>query len=249
MNSAELVREVIVPGFTNNSTALPGWVGWVGDPNDDAAHQTILAWLQDAVASGFLQPQPALSNGVKGNLGEFIAYSIGKSYVFRNAIAHTANAWNPLSEISRPGIDIVWLHFGETEFDDWAALQEVKTTGDASLRLADSLLTDYDKLFGEDLQLTLQTRLTGLKNKLDQLGMGHLSPRVSALAGPSPQQSPSIRLVPTLLHDAAHSSLTKMAIVRQGLIGRHWTPRAVECWSIGLSAINHRLERLARGEL
>ena len=169
-------------GFRNNSHAVAGLLAWEGNPDDDAAHQTILAWLQGVVTAGFLQPSQPLPNAVKGNLGEFVAYKIGESFVFTNiAIAHAANAWDPLSHISRPDIDIVWLHFGITEDDDWAAFQEVKTTGDSSLNLADGLITDYEKLFGENLRLTLQTRLGALINKLDQQGQRYLSPRVSAL--------------------------------------------------------------------
>ena len=216
-------------GFKDNSGGVTGWVAWEGDPNDDAAHQLILGWLQRAVAAGFLEEKGSLSNRVKGNLGEFIAYYIGKSYVFTNvANAYGANTWGPLSDISRPDLDIVWLHFGSTEADDWAALQEVKTTGGNSLGLADSLITDYEKLFGENLQVTLQTRLGALKNKLDQQGQGHLSPRVTALGGPAPNRARGIRLIPTLLHDAAFDSSTKMAAVRQVLIGRGWPTRLDE---------------------
>ena len=147
-------------GFKDNSGGVTGWMAWEGDPNDDAAHQTILGWLQSAVGTGFLKGKASLSNRVKGNLGEFIAYSIGKSYVFTNlANAYGANTWAPLSDISRPDLDIVWLHFGSTEADDWAALQEVKTTGGASLGLADSLISDYEKLFGENLQLRFKRAL------------------------------------------------------------------------------------------
>ena len=236
-------------GFKDNSGGVTGWVAWEGDPNDDAAHQTILGWLQSAVGTGFLEGKASLSNRVKGNLGEFIAYSIGKSYVFTNlANAYGANTWAPLSDISRPDLDIVWLHFGSTEADDWAALQEVKTTGGASLGLADSLISDYEKLFGENLQLTLQTRLGALKNKLDQEGQGHLSPRVTALGGPAPNRARGIRLIPTLLHDAALDSSTKMAAVRQVLIGRGWSTGVVECWSVALGDIDQRLTRLARGQ-
>ena len=238
-----------MPGFRTNSGSNPGWIAWEGDPNDAAAHQAVLAWLQPAVTSGFLQAPSSAWNSIKGNLGEFIAYCIGKNYVFADvAVAHAANASDPLSPISRPDIDIVWLHFGEIESEDWAVLQEVKTTGEASLRLANDLLDDYDKLFGENLRLTLHTRLNALKNRLDQQGSSHLCTRVSALAGPSPQQSPAIRLVPTLLHDAAHPSSEKMDVVRQGLIGRHWASHAVVCWSIAFSNIDQRLNRLSRGQ-
>ena len=238
-----------MPGFKNDSGGIAGWLEWEGDPDDDAAHQTILMWLQRAVTAGFLKSTAALSNRVKGNLGEFIAYRIGKSYVLTNVtIADAANAWDPLSEISRPGIDIVWLHFGSTAVDDWAALQEVKTTGRASLELADSLIADYDKLFGENLRLTLQTRLGALKNKLDQQNRGHLAPRITALGGPTPDQARGIRLIPTLLHDSTHNSSVKMVAVRQALIGRGWSSDVVECWSIALGDLDERLARLALGQ-
>ena len=236
-------------GFRDNSGDMTGWMAWEGDPNDNAAHQTILGWLQSTVTAGYLEDKGSLSNRVKGNLGEFIAYNIGKCYVFTNvANAYGANTWDPLSDISRPDLDIVWLHFGKAEVDDWTALQEVKTMGGKSLGLADSLITDYDKLFGENLQFTLQTRLGALKNKLDQQGHGHLSTRVTALGGPAPNQSRGIRLIPTLLHDSSLDSSTKMAAVRQVLIGRGWSTGVVECWSVALGDIDQRLTRLSRGQ-
>ena len=229
---------------------MTGWTAWQGAPDDDAAHETILTWLQNTVTAGFLTQTAPLSNRVKGNLGEFIAYCIGKSYVFTNvAIVHAANAWDPLSEISRPDLDIVWLYFGKTEADDWAALQEVKTTGRNSLGIADSLIKDYEKLFGENVRLTLQTRLGALKNKLDQQGQDYLSARITALGGPAPSQSHGIRLVPTLLHDAAHDSSGKMIAIRQALIGQGWSTDVVECWSVALGELEQRLGRLARGQL
>ena len=237
-------------GFRSNSQGVTGWLAWEGNPDDGAAHQTILTWLQGVVTAGFLKSSELLSNPAKGNLGEFIAYGKGEGFVFTNiAVAHGANTWDPLSQISRPDIDIVWLHFGDTDNDDWAALQEIKTTGEASLRLADDLIADYDKLFGENLRLTLQTRLGALKNKLEQQGQGALSQRVTALGGPSPNRARGIRLVPTLLHDAAHGSLTKMTAVRQVLIGRGWSSDVVECWSVAITDLDNRLTRLARGQL
>ena len=239
----------IMPGFRDNSGGVTGWSAWKGDPDDDAAHQTILAWLQRAVTTGFLNPTDPLSNAVKGNLGEFIAYQIGEGYVFTNVeIAHAANAWDPLSRISRPDVDIVWLYFDSNESNDWAALQEVKTTGDASLSLAEGLIVDYEKLFGENPRLTLQTRLGALKNKLDQQGQGHLSPRITALGGPAPNRSHGIRIIPTLLHDSAYDSATKMAVVRQALIGQGWSTTVIDCWSIALGDLDNRLARLARGQ-
>ena len=231
---------------------MPGWLGWEGDPDDDAAHRTVLNWLEKVVTDCFLGPTEPLSNAVKGNLGEFIAYRIGESYVFTNGTsAHGANTWDPLAPASKPGIDIIWLHFGDSPSDDWAALQEVKTTGDASLRLADDLSKDYGKLYGEDLRLTLQTRLGDLKTRMEQEGQSHRCPRLTDLGGPSPGLSNGIRLVPTLVHDAAHTSKStvKMTAVRQILIGQGWSSDVVECWSVALSDLDDRLSRLARGSM
>ncbi len=237
-------------GFERKHSNVQGLLTWEGEPDDNAAHRKILEWLQCSATSGFLSSSDSLSNPLKGNIGEFIAYKLGDEFIFTNTeIADAANAWNPLSKISRPDIDIVWLYFGETESDDWAALQEVKTTGEASLELARNLTTDYDKLFGEDPCLTLQTRLAATKNKLDQLGLGELSPRVTALGGPSPNLSQGIRLLPTLIHDSAHPSDMRMTSVRQTLIGQGWSSYVVECWSIALSDLDDRLSRLARGQL
>ena len=225
-----------------------GWTEWIGDPDDDAAHLTILSWLSGAVNGNFLDNSVSMSNRVKGNLGEFIAYRIARSYVFTNVeIASNANTSEPLSDISKPGIDIVWLHFGDSISDDWAAFQEVKTTGQESLDLADELIGDYEKLFGQNLRLTLPTRLTSLKNELEERQQGHLCDRINQLGGPSPDQTRGIRLIPTLLHDAEQNSSEKMVAVRQAIIGQRWSSSVVECWSIVLGELDARLDRLAKG--
>ena len=238
-----------MPGFRDNSGSVAGWLLWQGDPNDQAAHQAILSRLRAAVTPGGFHGSASISNRVKGNLGEFVAYHIGNDYVFANVmIVDSANAWDPLSDISRPDIDIVWLYFGKTQAQDWAALQEVKTTGGASLSVADSLVVDYEKLFGENVRLTLQTRLGALKNKLDQRGHGYLSHRVNSLAAPAANLAHGIRLVPTLVHDSAYDSSAKMATVRQALIGSGWSSTAVTCWSVSMRDLDKRLSRLARGQ-
>ena len=237
-------------GFRKNSNHIQGCLAWEGDPDDAAAYNTILNWLESATNSGFLKPSESFSNRLKGNLGEFIAYQLGKNYVFTNIeIAPSANAWDPLFQMSKPDIDIVWLYFGDAETEDWAAIQEVKTTGEASLNLAYDLITDYDKLFGENPRLTLQARFAALKNKLEEFGQAELSPRLTALGGFSPNTAHGIRIYPTLLHDSANDSSAKMVSVRQTLIGRGWFPSVVECWSISLSDLDNRLSRLARGQL
>lgn len=243
-------EDATVTGFGREHSDAAGVVPWRGAPDDDHAHQAILGWLEAAVtADEFLPLGASLSNRMKGNLGEFVAYRIGTEYVFTNvALVDTANAWTPLSDISRPDIDIVWLYFGQTDVDDWAALQEVKTTGVPSLSLADDLIEDYEKLFGENLRFTLQTRLTAMKNKLEQMGNGHLAARVTRLGGPSPDLARGLKLVPTLLHDGANDSSRKMVAVRQALIGKGWSSDVVECWSVALGQIDARLARIAKGQ-
>lgn len=236
-------------GFQSVSEDNGGRLAWYGHPDDDAAHRTILGWLETAVTSGFVEDNRPVSNRVTGNLGEFIAYKIGEGYVFVNdEIAVTANAWDPISDISQPGLDIVWLRFGATPAGDWAAIQEVKTTGQSNLSLADRLVFDYDKLFGENLRVTLRTRLDGLKNRLEQFRMGHLAPRITSLGGSNPNRANGVHIVPTLIHDSAYDSSLKMTVVRQALIGKGWSTDCVCCWSVGLDDINSRLNRLARGE-
>ena len=153
-------------GFQLNTEDNGGRLEWHGYPDDDAAHRTILGWLEQEVTSGFNDNDHPVSNRVKGNIGEFIAYKVGANYVFTNGeIAATANAWNPLSDISQPGLDILWLYFGPTTANDWVAIQEVKTTSQSNLSLADQLVMDYDKLFSEDLRTTLRSRLDGVKEQ------------------------------------------------------------------------------------
>ena len=187
----------------------------------------LLAGLH-ATVNYFLGIDETPSNSIRGNLGEFIAYHIGRNHVLPQRMeAHAANAWDPLSSISRPDIDIVWAYFGELPDGDWVALQEVKTTVTNSLSIADNLIEDYDKLFGENPKLTLRTRLGGLKNRLDQQGRGDLAPRLTEIGGPpTPGGARGVRLVPTLVHDGALDSSTKMAAVRQGLIGKGWLPES-----------------------
>ena len=114
---------------------------WHGDPDCDAAHAQIAAWLQEMV-SGFLPPGSQLSTRVKGNMSEAITLRIGRTFVYSDAsiLASALKARQPLSDISRDGVDIVWLHFGDHAADDWVALQEVKATGNPSLLYAEDLL-------------------------------------------------------------------------------------------------------------
>ena len=185
---------------------------------------------------------------VIGNLAETVALRIGLTYVFNDGsvIASALNTRQPLSDISHDGVDIVWLHFGEHPADDWVALQEVKATGDASLAYASALKADYDKLFGTRPQLTLRTRLDGLKNMMEyEIGRPDLAHRLTSIGGPSPAQAARVRLLPTLVHESSGSDARpRMLVVRQSLLANGWDESAVRCWSIGLDDFNARMARL-----
>jgi hypothetical protein len=222
---------------------------WLGDPDCDAAHQVILDWLGKRVAR-FLTGEESVISSVKGNIGEAIAFVVGQEHKFAmEDFPFPANAFHPLRRISQSDIDIVWIHFGQTRNDDLLFLQEVKTTSLPNLKLADGLVVDYEKLFGTNVEFTLHTRLSSIKNILEyQHKKPELCQRVTYLAGKSPQTSPKVSLLPTLVHERTNASpVTKMLAVREMLIGRGWDSKGIELWAIGLSNLEDRLIRLALG--
>jgi hypothetical protein len=220
---------------------------WIGSPNDQAAHDSLLQWLTGHVASFITAAQ--FDDRVKGNLGETISFCVGIWHDFSAHRPFPANAMNPLSRISSPDVDIVWIRFGSDEKDDVAVLQEVKTTGDPSLSIAPTLLVDYDKLFGTNVALTVHTRLQAICNEFQYvLNMPQMCARVLALAGVSPATSPKARLLPTLVHERLGAMpVPKLSSVRTTLLGRGWPPANVAAWSVGLDCLNDRLLRLAIG--
>ncbi len=240
-------EEGLVSSFTKSYSN--GVVLWTGDPDCQAGHDAILMWLARHTSSFLPTPLP-LNNRLKGNLGEAITFCVGHWHDLSDYKAYPANALKPLSNISRPDIDIVWVQFGNTSADDILVLQEVKTTSAPNLTLADELITDYDKLFGKDITLTLHSRLQAIKNTLEyQEHRPDLCPRLSELAGQSPQSSQQAYLRPTLVYELNGSSpVTKMVAVRAALHGTGWSSRAVEAWAIGLSDLDARLVRLATGQ-
>ena len=235
-------------GFHDISDGTLGLSQWRGNPDDDAAHSMILGWLRRYVTTGFLDADEVLSIQRKGNLGEFIAYRIGRTLAFPHiTVAPAANAGNPLVPHSASGIDIVWLNIGDSANEDWAAIQEVKTTGD-HLSITRRLISDYDKLFGRHPYFTLQARLDELKHKLEQFGKDDLMCRVDALGGPEPRLARAVRLIPTLVHDVNADSKDQMILVRQALLAKGWSTDAVTGWSIALDDLDVRLERMAKGQ-
>ena len=113
----------------------------------------------------------------------------------------------------------MWLHLGSTQNSDWMALQEVKTTSDASLSLANDLTKDYQKLFAQSGRFTLQTRLNALKNKLEEFGLGHHASRGSAFGALNARQANGIYLVPTLVHDRAKWRYDQIGSCSPNIVG------------------------------
>jgi hypothetical protein len=222
---------------------------WVGCPDCQSAHESILRRLRK-FTQAFLGTRSEVTNSHRGNLGEFIAFCLGESDDFSSHTPFPANAFNPLSSISRPEIDIVWVFFGQNDRDDCSVLQEVKTTSDPDIKIAYELVVDFDKLFGTDVGLTLHTRLQAMKNELQyKLNKPELCRRLSKLAGNSPKTSANVRLLPTIVYERENSKPEiRMHAVRTILIGRGWPPQAVESWAIGLFELDPRLIRLAMGK-
>jgi hypothetical protein len=224
---------------------------WRGDPCD-VVHAYLLSLLTKSHGGAFIAVPSELTNMLRGNLSEFISFRIGIEHDYRNLQPLTpANAFQPLSRVSRAGIDLMWLYFAEDAENDFAVLQEVKATGHPALTYATALPKDYEKLFGTDPNLTLHTRLLVAKSEVEYvLKKPELLPRVTALAGASPQASPKIKLLPTLVHDeAAPAPEGALQAVRETIIAAGWEDRNVLGWSVALDHFEARLQRLAMGTL
>lgn len=221
---------------------------WLGHATCQDAHDHVLEFLKEHCAT-FMAPTD-FDDKVKGNLGETICLCVGVWHAYKKCIPFPANAFNPLKRISHPDIDIVWINFGETAKEDLAILQEVKTTSDPSLQVTRSLIADYDKLFGTNPFLTLQTRLGAIKTQIEfQLKRPDLCTRVDKLAGQSATTSAKVRLVPSLVQELNNPDPTvKLLAVKQVICGKGWQPESVLTWAIRLSDLDDRLQRLSQGK-
>jgi hypothetical protein len=235
-------------------TSLGGVVTWKGHPGCQNAHDAMLDWLKDTV-DHFLSPREATTGGniLRGNLGESIAFCVSYWHDCNSFKAHAVNAWRPLNSQSLQDIDIVWICFARNPKDDYAIVQEVKTTSGASLAYANALIADYDKLYGTNLDLTLRSRFKPLKKdflfKIGGKEGKNLSDRLIALVGGGPSSSPQIKLRPTLVHELVGTHPQgKMTAIRNTLIGKGWTAASIEAWAIGLTDLDKRLHRLATGK-
>ena len=153
--------------------------------------------------------------------------------------------------MSLPGLDITYVMIDESNSrGDFVCLQEVKTTGDTNLAYANNLVRDYEKLFGYDLDFTLASRLQVVANKFElEQNLPHLCERVLALAGETPSECVRVQLVPTLVHERTGAlPVPKLLAIRTAISSQGWTATNIHAWSIALSNLDDKLQRLARGQ-
>ena len=220
---------------------------WSGNPDCQLAHDTLIKWLR-ARGVEFKADASVDDNILKGNLGETIAFYIGLHHGYGDCHSFAANALRPFNPNSSIDFDIVWVFFGQNQNDDWAALQEVKATSGTNLAYADALIPDYNKLFGTNLRLTLQTRFQDLQAKLEfESKRPDLGKRLFRMAGNAPSTSSQLKLLPTLVHEKNNTQpQPKMLAVRETLVGMGWGQ--VEAWAVGLSELDVRIVRIAKGQ-
>jgi len=220
-----------------------------GDKTCDDAHTALLAAL-NSMQVNFIGPSDTISLSQQGNLGEFITLHIARHGSFRSMPTFAHNARQPLAKISGAGIDLTYVYFdANDESKDLIYIQEVKTTCASELSLFDGLTTDTKKLFGTDLNLTLQSRIQDVANSFElERHRPDYAKRARKLGGLTPQQSSQVRLMPTGVHDVAHGNpVQKLQAISSAIAALGWDRDALRPWAISLSDLESRLLRLARG--
>ncbi|MBB3859002.1 hypothetical protein GGQ88_000242 [Novosphingobium hassiacum] len=237
-------------GFKGNN--VTGVAEHVGDPHCNAAHAALLVALQ-ALKTPFLSASDSISNSQKGNLGEFICLHIGRNGYFSGHEKFASNAIQPLTRISGAGVDLMYIYFHPSDpSKDIMYIQETKTAGSKqNINYFQNLERDYEKLFGTDINLTLQSRISYLCNSFEiERNQDEYSKRVQRLGGTTPDQCSSVRLVPTGVHEAGVGNpVQKMLAIKTAIAAFGWDQNSITPWTIGLSDLEDRLLRLARGQL
>lgn len=228
---------------------------WQGDPNCQDGHNEILRWFQSLEISFFESRPSSLNSILKGNIGESIAYYIGRTYCFpqEQYKGYKTNAHTPFNSISGTGIDIIWLFLAQNPSEVLFVLQELKTTtSEDSLSYANRLVDDYNKLFGENPNLTLQSRINKIKNELldedpQSQSLGNILRPFPSLAD-EPARATFIRLSPTLIYDNSQHSLDdavgQMASIIDELVTMGWERSRIDCVTISFSDLEDRFLRL-----
>jgi hypothetical protein len=224
---------------------------WTGDPDCDAAYAALAAHLASTPIPRLPAGQ-ALSPSQRGNLGESLAFLVGRTSTFPSASHRLLadNCANPLAGGSKTGLDVLWMAFHPTDSSaDHAWIQEVKTTADlVGAAYIGELKDDYKKLFGARLGLTLEDRLGDAAFKLEHTaGQPDLACRARALGARGVRDATRVSLVPTGVHDLSVEALSIIEDVRITLIEElGWHENQVEPMLIGLSQLGARLAALVR---
>ncbi|MCE9603213.1 MAG: hypothetical protein K8S21_13495 [Gemmatimonadetes bacterium] len=221
---------------------------WCGEPDCNAAIAALRAHL-DLTPIPRLKAGESLTNVQVGNLGESLAYLVGRHARFSESrfMMMGVNAGNPLASGSRTGLDLLWIAFHESdETLDHAWLQEVKTTRDSTnATYLDQLVVDHKKLFAESISLSLEARLWEASFTLKNSNQTQeLDRRVRALGGRSAAEVRGVSLLPTGVHDRHVDAITAMEDVRLTLLDLGWREEMVLPVLIGISAIRSRFDEL-----
>lgn len=226
---------------------------YTGYPKCEDAYKWILEKLIDTT-NDFLVKATDFNDRIKGNLGEFVAFHITRAEVepSRGWYIFYSNADTPLSRISGPGLDICYLLLGNDSqgLDDRLLIQEIKTTGSATLAYAQALVADYEKLKSADTSANLQARVLALKARMrDMYGIADrgVLERVQMLAHPDPAKCSKVYLLPTLVHELeAATPGPTLADVREKIGKQGWKLELVHPINIGLTKLNEGFLHLAQ---
>lgn len=222
---------------------------WTGDPDCDAAHSSLLVTLQ-TMRTRFLGPAEIISHRQEGNLGEFICLQVSMKTPLGATEKFAQNALDPLQDISAAGVDLAYVYFDDNPSKNLLYIQEIKTTSNPLMTYADNLKADYKKLFGNDLDLTLLSRIQSLANRFEiERNRPDLVDRVLALGADTPQSCTRVHLLPTAVHERNGANpVQKMLAIRTAITAFGWNAAAITPWAIGLTELQDRLLRLARGQ-
>lgn len=227
---------------------------YVGDPKCEDAYRWIREKLLDTT-NDFIVKATDFNDRIKGNLGEFVAFHITRSEVDPGAgwYIFYSNVDTPLSRISGSGLDICFLYLDAGDpGSDRLCIQEVKTTGSASLTYANALVADYDKLRSVDTSVNLQTRVRSLKARMrDTYGITQreILNRVQLLAHPDPSKCQKVHLLPTLVHELKGSDpATALAKVATDIAAQGWQLKLIHPVSIGLTRLNDGFLNMAQNK-
>lgn len=159
-----------------------------------------------------------------------------------------ANAFHPLANISRTGIDLLWVGFAQQPNQDFVIHQEVKTTTQLDLSYASALVDDYKKSFGKNPNLTLTTHLHEVKSKLKyEWAQPELVDRVNALQAASPRDADRLTIIPTLVHDLkSEAPVPKLAGIEAELSTAGW--KQINSWAIGFDGLGTHLKSMAEDQ-